>query len=731
MMAGMGSPHQGSARAAGAISIALSLVLALLAGLGCGPGESPVPSDAPEPHESGFTDEGEVLHTGDLAEIRADGRLRVLVLRTPEEYLPRSGSPLDFERRLAAELGRDLGLDVEFVPVDGLDELIPALLEGRGDLIVDNFTVTEERRRRVSFSTPVATVSEQVVGRADEPEMDSPADLSGRTLAVRRSSSFWTTALELQSEHPELSIVEAPERMETEALLDGVASGEFDLTLADSNLVRSSLDWRDDVKVVLDLGKPRLIAWAMRPESVELRRAVDAHLAEIASGRASGEAHTDDLPGIRERGVLRVLTRNSATTYFVWRGQLMGFEYELARKFAELHGLRLEMVVAPSREDLVPWLRAGKGDVVAANLTASEARGKRLGVAFSRNYLGAVETLVARVDDPLEEPGDLRGRTIAVRRSSSYWTTLEPLQKELGFELEAAPEEMETEAIIAGVASGRFDLTVADSHIADVELTHRSDVRTVFPLSEPVEHGWAVRENATELLASVDAFFTQEFRGLFYNVLVRKYFKDHRKVLRHARHRARNGVISRWDPLIQDYAARYGFDWRLIAAQMHQESRFDPDARSFAGARGLLQVLPRTAREFGFSDLHEPETGIHAGIRYLSWIRERFAAGRDDQERTWLSLAAYNVGYGHVRDAQRIARKRGLDPNRWFGHVEKAMLLKEKPEIYRNTRFGYARGREPVAYVRAIRDRYRAYVRIAAPLSGRAPLRSAQAPPSP
>ncbi|MGH0036878.1 MAG: transporter substrate-binding domain-containing protein [Myxococcota bacterium] len=698
----------------------------MLVALACGSEEKP-PPEPPAPFESGFADEGEALHTGDLAEIRADGRLRVLVLRTPEEYLPRSGSPLDFERRLASELGRDLGLEVEFVPVDGLDELIPALLEGRGDLVADNFTVTDERRRVVAFSTPVATVSEQVVGRADEPEMRSAAELSGRTLAIRRSSSFWSTATRLQATHPELSVVEAPERMETEELLDGVARGDFDLTLADSNLVRSALDWRNDVKVLLDLGEPRLVAWAMRPESVELRKAVDAHLAEIASGRTSGQNHTDDLDGILERGVLRVLTRNSATTYFVWRGQLMGFEFELARKFAKLHGLRLEMVVAPSREDLVPWLLAGKGDIVAANLTATPERAEKLGIAFSRNYLGAVETVVSRVDDPVAKPADLRGRTVAVRRSSSYWASLDALQDELGFELETAPEELETEAIIAGVASGRFDLTVADSHIANVELTYRDDIKATFALGEKVEHGWAMRRDATELRASVDAFFTQEFRGLFYNVLVRKYFKDPRKVRRHAEHRTRDGVISRWDPLIQDYASRYGFDWRLIAAQMHQESRFDPGARSFAGAQGLLQVLPRTAREFGFGDLHEPENGIHAGVRYLSWIRDRFDTHSDHQERTWLSLAAYNAGYGHVRDAQRIARKRGLDPDRWFGHVEQAMLLKEDPEVYRQTRFGYARGREPVNYVRAIRDRYRAYVRVAAPISQSRPAPGAKA----
>jgi len=700
------------------VASAIGLGLACLLAFACGERDAPSERPDPPPQEPGFTDEGAALHTGDLAEIRTYGTLRVLQLRTPEEYLPRSGSPLDVERKLAADLARDLGLAIEFVPVDGLDELIPALLQGRGDVAAGNLTVTEERRKQVAFSTPITTVSELVVGRAAEAPMRDASALVGRKLAIRRSSSFWETALELQREHPGIRIVEAPERMETDELLDNVARGDFDLTLADSNLTRSALDWRDDLRVLLDLRRPRLIAWALRPDSVELRRAVDAHLAEITSGLASDGPHTDDLPGIRRRGVLRVLTRNSATTYFIWRGQLMGFEFDLARRFAQRQGLRLEMVVPPSREDLVPWLLAGKGDVIAANLTASPERAREAGVAFSRNYLGAVEMLVARQDDPIAYPEELAGRRIAVRRSSSYWRTLEARRDELGFVLEPAPEALETEAIVAGVANRRFDLTVADSHILDVELAHRDDVKGVFALSEPVDHGWAVRPDNPELLATIDAFFDREYRGLYYNVLVHRYFEDSRQMRRRAEQRVRNGVLSPWDPLIQRYAAQYGFDWRLIAAQMHQESRFDPEARSFAGARGLLQVLPRTAREFGFTSLEQPEVGIHAGVRYLSWLREQLDRGRGNPECIWMSLAAYNVGYGHVRDAQRIARQRGLDPDFWFGNVEKAMLLKEDPEVYRNTRFGYARGHEPVDYVRAIRDRYRAYVRVAAPVAG-------------
>jgi membrane-bound lytic murein transglycosylase F len=165
---------------------------------------------------------------------------------------------------------------------------------------------------------------------------------------------------------------------------------------------------------------------------------------------------------------------------------------------------------------------------------------------------------------------------------------------------------------------------------------------------------------------------------------------------------------------VRKHADAYGFDWRLIAAMMQQESRFDPKAVSFAGARGLLQVMPRTAAEFGGGDLADPEEGILTGLRYLAWLRTRFDETLPATERNWFMLAAYNAGQGHVIDARALARQHGLDPNRWFGHVEQAMLLKRRRDVAAATRFGYCRCDEPVRYVRAVRDRYRAYVEVAA-----------------
>lgn len=697
--------------------VALLLSATLCGLIGCGDPSSRSPAAVSSAPPSAALLDAPLAHLGDLKRIRGEGELRLLALRSSYGFLPRSGSPAEAERRLAEGLAQQLGLEPTWIFVDRFDDLVPALLDGRGDLIVDNFTATPERRDKVAFSMPVAAASEVLVTRASEPELKKERQLRGqaRRIAVRPSSSFWETAVALQSRVTDLEIESAPEELDTDALLDGVAQGRFDLALADSNLVHSTLGWRNDIRIAFEVGAPQMIAWAMRPDSVRLRRAVDGYLA-ARSARSGGAVARDDLDGIRERGVLRVLTRNSASTYFIWKGELLGFEYDLARRFADRHGLRLEVVVPPSRSDLIPWLLDGRGDLVAAGLTKSQERADSEGVRFSRNYLKGSEIVVTRADDTgINSPEDLAGRKVVVRRSSSYWSSLEDLVKSgIPLQLLAAPEDLETEQLIAGVAEGRYDVTVSDSHILDVELSWRRDVRAAFTLREKVEHGWATRPDNPDLSQAINAFLKSEYRGLIYNTLVAKYFKDPHKLQRQLAYRSPGGTISPYDELVRKYARRYGFDWRLIVAQMHQESRFDPSALSYAGAQGLLQVLPRTGRELGFESLMEPDEGVHAGVRYLAWIRERM--GDDVPEKTWLSLAAYNAGYGHLRDARRIARERGLDPNRWFGHVEQAMLLKEQPEVYRQTRFGYARGREPVEYVRSIRDRYDAYLRVAEPL---------------
>ncbi len=657
------------------------------------------------------------LETGDLADLRQHGYLRVLNPPSAQiEYLPRQGFPQDFEETLLERLAESLRLTLVRVPVERHEDLIPALLKGQGDVIAGNFTVTSIRKEQIAFSVPVEIVQEQLVVRQDDDTIHTVDDLKGRTIVVRPSSAFWETAVALREKYPDIQVQEAPENLDTEQILDRVAQGDFDITIADSNLMPAVLTYRSDVRIALNVTRDRPVAWGVRPDASAFLAALNAFLTDAKLAHSRPTLSNDDLAGIQQHGVLRVLTRNNPATYFLWRGELLGFEYELARHFAKRHKLRVEMVVPPSREDLIPWLLAGKGDVIAASMTISSER-EAQGIVFSHPYFKASEIVVGRADEPedrLAHPEDLAGRTIVVRRSSSYWQTLASLKEQgISLILEAAPEEFETEEIIDKVATGMYDLTVADSHLLDIELTWREDIRAVFPVTDPEPHGWAVRATNPALRKAINQYVKKEYRGLFYNITLKKYFKNTRTIRTHVESRvSHTGTLSAYDGVVQQYAGDYGFDWRLIMAQMYQESRFDPDARSWAGAIGLLQVLPRTAKSLGFSDIRSPEEGIQVGVKYLDWVRDRFEPELPVEDRMWFTLAAYNAGYGHVMDARRLARKLDLNPNRWFGHVEQAIQLLSRRTYARQARHGYCRGAEPVKYVREIKQRYEAYLQV-------------------
>ncbi len=654
---------------------------------------------------------------GDLPEIRQHGYLRVLTTSHNHlTLLPRQGLPQNHEFDLLETFAEAQELRLVFIPVKRHDDLIPYLLEGKGDLIANNFSATASRKSLIAFSLPIDVVNEEVITRANDSTLSSPSGIKGRTITIRRSSAFWDTVQAFHAKHPDFQVKEAPEHLDTEQILDGVAEKSFDLTVADSNTFEAVQLYASNLRRAFTLTQNRPIAWGVRPTSQELLRTLNSFLNELGTSQRQPLIAKDDLPGIHSRKILRVLTRNNPATYFLWQGQLMGFDYELAKHFAKQHALRAHMVVPPARSDLIPWLLEGKGDLIAASLTISEKRAQQ-GLVFSHPYLTASEIVVTRSNEPdgrLQHPKDLAGRTVAVRRSSNYWETLHQLQKDgIALTLLEAPEDLETEEIIAKVAGGEFDLTVADSHILDMELTWREDIRAAFPLGDPRELGWAMRRSNSKLLHAVNQFMKKEYRGLFYNMTVNKYFKNSRYIRRHTESRTgQTGSLSPYDELARQYAKQYGFDWRLIVAQMYQESRFNPDARSWAGALGLMQVLPRTAKSLGFKEVTTPEHGVEAGVKYLDWVRQRFDSNLPVDVRTWFALAGYNAGPGHVHDAQQLARKLGMNPSRWFGHVEEAIKLLAKRKYARKARHGYCRGTEPVKYVREIKERYEAYQQV-------------------
>ena len=446
------------------------------------------------------------VEQGDLPALRQRGTIRIIVpRRTSRSGLPRVGHPLDFDRELAADFVRSLNLQPRFVWMSRHEELIPALLEGRGDVVAASLAVTADRQARVAFSAPTRRVREVVVTRLSDTTLLNRDDLAGRTIWVRRSSSYWETAQALRERHPTLTVVPASERLDTPELLYRVAEGEIDLTIADDDILDETLAYLPGLRGAFAVGEQRSIAWAARPDARRLLDAIDAYLRRAKVDMRRPRRYEGDLPELRARTAIRVITTNTAATYFIWRGELLGFEYDLARRFADRLDLQLEIVVPPSQANLFSWLRQGYGDIVAAGLTPTRER-ELLGVRFSRPYHRVVETVVARADDvQLQSVEDLSGRTIVVRRRSSYWSTAERLlARGIRLRLEPAPESLATEEIIARVADGDYDLTIADSHVLEIELAWRSDVHRALELGDSITHSWAVRDGDTLLAAAID-----------------------------------------------------------------------------------------------------------------------------------------------------------------------------------------------------------------------------------
>ncbi|MBY6190114.1 transporter substrate-binding domain-containing protein [Microbulbifer agarilyticus] len=688
-------------------------------------------SQASEPEVPAFTN---YINQGDLAEIHQQGTLRLLAPKgLEEESLPRDGLPTAEWRALAEKFAEQRGLAVQWIYVDNFADLIPALREGRGDVIAVNFTRTEQRAEQVLYIRPLKYVQEQLITRRKQgsaPEQVTEAEPV--KVAVRKGSAFEETISELaESSSNKLQVsLQAQildEPISQDELLGGVADGTFAATIIDSNLSAVLLEDFPTLKAENLSDRRRAIAWAVRSNAVALGQALNEFLTEehLVAAQQRNSARRD-WAQIKESKTLRVLTRNHPASYFMWRGELMGFDYDLLKRFAKDHGLRLSMVVPGHDVDLAEALAEGMGDVIAASMTVTDPR-KQQGLVFTRPYMQVTEQLIAAVDNtqelavPVAER--LIGQSVAVNPLNSYYSSLEALAA-----LQSGVAEGEgskpvnilpiqgatTEQLIDAVAEGRYDYTVADSHLVQIEQTYRDDFVVVGDLSEEQAIAWAVRDDQPELLGKLNDFLNKYYRGLFFNVTYNKYFKEEKFIKGKQGQRLRDTTeLSPYDPLVRKHAVPADLDWRMVVSQMYQESRFNPKARSFAGARGLMQVMPRTGKQLGISDLYHPENSIRAGVSYLGWLEERFPSSLPFDQKIYFSLAAYNAGHGHVRDARVLAKKLGKDPNRWFDNVEEAMLLLSKPQYYKKARFGYVRGREPVNYVREIRDRYFGYLSVA------------------
>ena len=442
-----------------------------------------------------------------------------------------------------------------------------------------------------------------------------------------------------------------------------------------------------------------------------------------------------ELAQIQKEGVLKAIVHYGPTSYFIYKGIPMGFEYDLLKKYATHIGVALEVIPMRDRDSVLVDLNRATGDVVASNFTITNERLEK--VNFTHPIFKSKQVLEQRKpmgwrkmdkktlqENILTSPFELKGKTIVVGTSSSYESRLRDLSKELkgGINVLTVGGHVTHEQLIEGVAKRIIDYTVTDKNLGTINQWLYPNIDVSFEISEEEELAWMVRKNSDELVESINDWLKAFQKTRKYKMLYAKYFKNRyafNKRMKHASFTLESGRISPYDALFKKYAPHINWDWELLAAMVYQESHFNNNARGWGGAFGLMQFMPQTGANYGVDTLSGPEQNVKAGVRYLSKLDKIWAKHvTDSLERVKFVLASYNVGPGHVIDAKNLAEKYGKASNVWK-EVSYFLLNKSKPKYYRDevVKHGYCKGYIVYDYVKEIVARYQHY-KSAAKASG-------------
>ena len=423
-----------------------------------------------------------------------------------------------------------------------------------------------------------------------------------------------------------------------------------------------------------------------------------------------------DLPLIKDSGELVVLTLNSSTSYFDYRGEPMGFQYELAQQFAHHLGLHLTVKVAANPQDLVHKLLAGEGDLIAYNLPVTKEY--RDSVDFCGEDIITHQVLVQRNGrgaKPLTNVTELIGKDVYVK-PGRYLDRLRNLDRELGGGIRIHAVESDSitaEDLITQVSQGQIAYTVCDNDLARLNKTYYPNLDIHLAVSFEQRASWAVRKTSPLLGQAATEWHQANQTSPAFRASTKRYFET----AKHAPHTAilsvKDGKISHYDALFRRYAKEIGWDWRLLASLAYTESNFDTLAVSWCGARGLMQLMPRTAQAMGVPAGKEQnaEESVKAAVKYIAQLDKTFQKITDPDERIKFILASYNAGLGHVVDAMALAEKYGRDKYRWDHHVADYILLKSHEEYFTDPvcRNGYFRGNETYNFVVEILARHEEY----------------------
>lgn len=444
-----------------------------------------------------------------------------------------------------------------------------------------------------------------------------------------------------------------------------------------------------------------------RPD-IQWKHKITAALAAVVFFPFLYSGHDDltHLQQAQQRGSLTLLTRNGASSYFIGPEGSTGPEYDLAAAFADYLGIAIEVEVADEFGDLGTLLQNSKGELIAANLTRTPAREQLF--TFGPDYAEAKTIVVYKRGKtrPRKLP-DLLDMRLSVIAGSSYEGLLKKAQEVLP-ELQWTTEKaMGMEDLLLAIVDGDLDATLVDSNIFKINSQFYPGLNIGFTISGKQPQAWAFLPGDDDsLVREARSFFKLINENGTLAAIQNRYNENGNELDRVGMFQFMKQVRKRLPPLIpvfQEVAAAYDLDWRFLAAMGYQESHWDPDAASPTGVRGIMMLTQRTAKQLGIRDRLDIEQSIEGGARYFLRMRKRIPDRIPEPDRSWMALAAYNMGWGHLEDARVLTQKQGGNPDRWQDVNERLPLL-NKEKWYRDTRYGYARGYGAQQYVENIRS---------------------------
>ncbi len=427
-----------------------------------------------------------------------------------------------------------------------------------------------------------------------------------------------------------------------------------------------------------------------------------------------------ELKHVKLRGKLRVVTDYNSTNYFIYKGRTMGFQYEMLQALAKHLGVKLELSVDNDLVSSFKVLKNGEVDLIGMNLAVTNDRiGKfNFTVPHSQSPQVIIQRKTSDASHFIANKSDLEGKRIHVSSGSSFQENLIDLSENTIQPIElVSVGKLEVEELIAKVARGEIDYTIADENVAMVNASYYPNLDISTAVSFPQNLAWALRKGADHLTHDINLWLIDFQKSKEYKRIYRRYFRSSRieKMLQSEYFTVKSGKISEYDDLLKEKAKIVDWDWRLLSALISQESNFDPKARSWVGAFGLMQLMPETAYRYDVDSLSSAVDNVEAGVKHLRYLENKLNKTLTDKtDRLKFLLASYNVGLGHVLDARRLAEKNGKNPDQWKGSVDYYLLNKSKPEFFNDpvVKYGYCRGAEPYQYVIKILERYNHYQNI-------------------